>query len=561
MPELAFFRHGEELLRVTLGERTAIGRAPECDVVLPDPALSHVHAVIERRGDGFQLLDRSGRGTRLGGRTVHEAPLQDGSELALGAWRALFRAAQSGADEATRAEAGSTRLRPQQPAGPVPPAARIRVREREQERVESLTLDGVTVGKRGSAEVAIDDPFVSARHLRIEAREGRWHLLDLGSTNGTFLGGARVARAEVPLGVPFQVGEAELVLEPLAAPPPARSAPFEGMLSGDPAMCQVFDLVQRVAPSNAPVTILGETGVGKELVARALHGRSGRRAAPFIPVNCSAIAETLIESELFGHERGAFSGAERLRKGAFEEAHGGTIFLDEVGELPLDLQPKLLRVLELGEVKRVGASRPIQCDARIVAATHRDLRAAVRAGKFREDLFYRLCVVPITVPPLRARRGDVRALAELFLQASAPRGQQLRWTEGALLRLEGYDWPGNVRQLRNVVLRALLFRGEGQLVTQDAIVFEDTRTGAGETGDDDTLYVRGLTMEEVEREAIRLALRRNRGRRAAVVRELKLAKSTIMKRINQWSLHDEGRAPGEPPPVEEDEAEGGPSDG
>jgi transcriptional regulator with PAS, ATPase and Fis domain len=321
-------------------------------------------------------------------------------------------------------------------------------------------------------------------------------------------------------------------------------------------MSQVFDLVERVAPSNAPVTILGETGVGKELVARALHARSERRAGPFIPVNCSAIAATLIESELFGHERGAFSGAERLRKGAFEEAHGGTIFLDEVGELPLDLQPKLLRVLELGEVKRVGASRPFQADARIVAATHRDLRAAVRAGKFREDLFYRLCVVPITVPPLRARRCDVRALADLFLQASAPRGQQLRWTEGALNRLEGYDWPGNVRQLRNVVQRALLFRGEGQVVTQDAIAFEDTRTGAGETGDDDTLYVRGLTMEEVERETIRLALRRNRGRRAAVVRELKLAKSTIMKRINQWALHEEGRAQGEPLPVEEDEAEG-----
>jgi DNA-binding NtrC family response regulator len=552
MPELAFFRHGEELLRVALGDRTAIGRAPECDVTLPDPALSRVHAVVERRGEAFLLLDRSGRGTRLGGRVVHEAPLHDGAEVSLGAWRALFRAVPSADVDATRADVGSTRVRASEPAGPLPPAARIRVRERTEERVESLTLDGVTVGKRGSADLAIDDPFVSARHLRIEARDGRWHLVDLGSTNGTFLGGARVERAELPLGVPITVGEAELILEPLAAPPPARSATFEGMLSGDPAMCQVFALVERVAPSSAAVTILGETGVGKELVARALHARSERRAGPFIPVNCSAIAETLIESELFGHEKGAFSGAERLRKGAFEEAHGGTIFLDEVGELPLDLQPKLLRVLELGEVKRVGSSRPIVSDARIVAATHRDLRAAVRAGKFREDLFYRLCVVPITVPPLRARRSDVRALADLFLHASAPRGLQLRWAEEALRRLESYDWPGNVRQLRNVVQRALLFRGEGQAVPADALVFEDTRGGAGASGDDDTLYVRGLTMEEVERETIRLSLRRNGGRRAAVVRELKLAKSTIMKRIGQWSLHDEGRVPGEALPVEEE---------
>jgi DNA-binding NtrC family response regulator len=555
MPELAFFRHGEELLRVALGDRTAIGRATECDVTLPDPALSRLHAVVERRGDAFLLLDRSGRGTRLGGRTVDEARLEDGAELTLGAWRALFRAAPPGDDDETRAATGSTRIRQGAPSGPVPPAARIRVRERQRERVESLTLDGVTVGKPGCAEVVIDDPFVSARHLRIEAREGRWHLVDLGSTNGTFLGGARVQRAELPLGVPITVGEAELLLEPLTAPPPARSAAFEGMHSADPAMRQVFELVERVAPSTAAVAILGETGVGKELVARALHARSERRAGPFIPVNCSAIAETLIESELFGHEKGAFSGAERLRKGAFEEAHGGTIFLDEVGELPIDLQPKLLRVLELGEVKRVGASRPLQTDVRIVAATHRDLRAAVRAGRFREDLFYRLCVVPITVPPLRARRGDVRALAELFLQASAPRGLPLRWSEEALRRLEGYDWPGNVRQLRNVVQRALLFRGEGLAVPAEAVVFEDTRVGAGETGDDDTLYLRGLTMEEIEREAIRLSLRRNHGRRAAVVRELKLAKSTIMKRIGQWSLQQEGRAPGESAPIDEDESE------
>jgi DNA-binding NtrC family response regulator/pSer/pThr/pTyr-binding forkhead associated (FHA) protein len=546
MPELAFFRHGEELLRVALGDRTAIGRATDCDVSLPDPALSRVHAVVERRGDGFLLLDRSGRGTRLGGRTVHEAALQDGAELTLGAWRALFRTASPGADDApTRAASGSTRVRQPPPTSPLPPAARIRIRERERERVESLPLDGVTVGKRGVADVAVDDPFVSARHARIEARDGRWQLVDLGSTNGTFLGGARVQRIELPLGVAVTVGEAELVLEPLTAPPPHRASTFEGMLSSDPAMRQVFELVERVAPSNAPVTILGETGTGKELVARALHTRSERRSGPFIPVNCSAIAETLIESELFGHEKGAFSGAERLRKGAFEEAHGGTIFLDEVGELPLDLQPKLLRVLELGEVKRVGASRPIQTDARIVAATHRDLRAAVRAGKFREDLFYRLCVVPISVPPLRARRTDVRALAELFLQASAPRGLQLRWTEEALRRLDGYDWPGNVRQLRNVVQRALLFRGEGLTVPAEAVVFEDTRAAGSGSGDDDTLYLRGLTMEEVEREAIRLSLRRHRGRRAAVVRELQIAKSTVMKRIGQWALQNEGRAPGE----------------
>ena len=553
MSELAFFRHGEELLRVPLVDRVAIGRAPECDVSLPDPSLSRVHAIVERRGEGFHLVDRSGRGTRVGAAEVSEAALADGVEIALGGWRALFRASPAPQDHETRAP-GATELRPAPPAERAPPA-RLRVRADGRERTVPVTSAGVVVGKDPTCDAPIDDAFVSARHLRIEPRAGRWHLVDLGSTNGTFISGARVASAELPLGVPIQLGDAEIVLEPREAPEPERVEAFEGIVTRDAAMRQVFDLVERVGASDAAVTILGETGTGKELVARALHARSARRDGPFIPVNCSAIAETLIESELFGHEKGAFSGAERMRKGAFEEADRGTIFLDEIGELPLDLQPKLLRVLELGEVKRVGASRPMEVNVRIVAATHRDLRAAVRAGKFREDLFYRLCVVPITVPPLRQRRGDVRALAEAFLARAAPRGLAVRWSSEALARLDGYDWPGNVRQLKNVVQRALLFRGEGLAIPAAAVTFEDTRATPGAGGDDDTLYVRGLTLEEIEREAIRLSLRRNGGKRAAVVKELRIAKSTVMKRIGQWGLHDEGRAAGEPVEPDDDGAD------
>jgi DNA-binding NtrC family response regulator len=556
MPELAFFRRGEELLRVALGDRTAIGRDPGCDVSLPDPSVSRVHAVIERRGDGFHLVDRSGRGTRVAGAEVPEAPLADGTEIALGAWRALFRAAAAAGGEQTRADgpSGATRVRTAGEPPAAAPAARLRVRAGGRERTVPVTAAGVVVGKEPTCDAPIDDPFVSARHLRIEPQGGRWIAVDLGSTNGTFLSGARVARAELPLGVPIHLGDAEIVLEAREAPEPARPEAFEGMLTRDPAMRQVFELVERVGGSEAAVTILGETGTGKELVARALHARSPRRDGPFVPVNTSAIAETLIESELFGHEKGAFSGAERMRKGAFEEADRGTIFLDEIGELPLDLQPKLLRVLELGEVKRVGASRPITVNVRIVAATHRDLRALVRAGKFREDLYYRLCVVPITIPPLRRRKGDVAALADAFLQRASPRGVVLRWSPEALARLEGYDWPGNVRQLRNVVQRALLFRGEGLVVPAGAVVFEDTRAAPREGGDDDTMYVRGLTLEDIEREAIRLSLRRNKGKRAAVVKELRIAKSTVMKRIGQWGLHEEGRASGAAEPEDEADA-------
>ncbi|HYD42800.1 MAG TPA: sigma 54-interacting transcriptional regulator [Anaeromyxobacter sp.] len=553
MPELAFFRHGEELLRVALGDATRIGRSPECDVSLPDPTLSRVQIVVERRGDGFLLRDQSGRGTPVNGAEVAEAELADGAEIALGTWRALFRAA-SGADEDLTRVSGGTALRPQGAAAEAPPA-RLRLRQAGRERTHPLPAAGVTLGKDAACEVLVDDPFVSARHLRIEAREGRWLARDLGSTNGTWVGGARVDRAWLELGAVLRLGDAEVVIEARERAEPDRPAPFEGMLSNDPAMREVFDLLGRVGPSDAAVTILGDTGTGKELVARALHARSDRAAGPFIPVNCSAIAETLIESELFGHEKGAFSGAEKLRKGAFEEADGGTIFLDEIGELPLDLQPKLLRVLELGEVKRVGASRPITVNVRIVAATHRDLRAQVRAGKFREDLFYRLCVVPITVPPLRQRKGDVRLLAEAFLARAAPRGLGLSWSEEALARLEGYDWPGNVRQLRNVVQRALLFRGEGREIPAAAVTFEDTRAVPADAGDDSVLWVKGLTMEEIEREVIRLSLRRNAGRRSAVVKELQIAKSTVLKRISQWGLQNEGRAGGAPPQGEGEDDE------
>jgi len=549
MPELAFFRHGEELLRVALGDRTTIGRSADCDVSLPDPGLSRVQAVVERRGEGWVIVDRSGRGTRVGGTDAAEATLEDGAEVAFGTWRALFRASAPGGHDDT-AGGGATGVRPVEAAPAAP--ARLRVRERGRERLLPLPPQGLAVGSAPGNALVLDDPYVSARHLRVEPRAGRWQVVDLGSTNGTSLGGVRVWRAELPPGLPLSLGDCEIVLEvgtPREGRPPGS---YEGMFSLDPSMRQVFDLVDRVADSDASVTVLGETGTGKELVARALHARSRRRDGPFVPVNCAAIPETLMESEIFGHEKGAFSGADRQRKGAFEEADQGTLFLDEIGELALELQAKLLRVLELGEVKRVGASRPLQVSVRVVAATHRDLRAQVRARKFREDLYYRLCVVPLAVPPLRQRQGDVRALAQRFLDAAAPRGLALRWSEEALRRLEAYDWPGNVRQLRNVVQRALLFRGEGQVLPGSAVTFEDARPSAAPGGDDATLYLPGLTMEDVEREAIRLSLRRHRGKRAAVVKELHIAKSTVMKRIAQWGLQGEGREPGAGPDEDEE---------
>jgi transcriptional regulator with GAF, ATPase, and Fis domain len=229
-------------------------------------------------------------------------------------------------------------------------------------------------------------------------------------------------------------------------------------------MRSVFGVLERIAPTDATVLLEGETGTGKDVIARGVHAESLRRAQPFVVVDCGAVSYNLIESELFGHERGSFTGAVSTRAGAFENAGKGTLFLDEVGELPLDVQPKLLRVLESGEFRKVGGNRPQKSEARIIAATKRNLKEEVERGKFREDLYFRLAVMPITVPPLRQRREDVPALVDHFLEAAGKRDARLGdLTIGPETRaaLAAHDWPGNVRELRNVLDRALYVASAG----------------------------------------------------------------------------------------------------
>jgi DNA-binding NtrC family response regulator len=233
-----------------------------------------------------------------------------------------------------------------------------------------------------------------------------------------------------------------------------EAGPLE-MVGAGAAMRKLFDVIRRAAPSEGRVLVTGENGTGKELVARALHEHSRRKDGPFVKLNCAAVPAELIESELFGHERGAFTGAVAARRGKFEQADGGTLFLDEVGDMPAAMQAKVLRVLQEGEFERVGGQQTLRCDVRVVAATNKDLAAEVKAGRFREDLFYRLNVVPIHAPPLRERREDVPELAARFLAEACERNgrRPMRLAREAILALQGHDWPGNVRELRNLVER------------------------------------------------------------------------------------------------------------
>ena len=317
----------------------------------------------------------------------------------------------------------------------------------------------VVLGADRSCDLVVDEPKVSRRHVELVAVEGGVRVKDLGSTNGTWWQGSRVTEVVVPGGTILELGGAQLRIvsaEAVVLPPSDRDR-FGHMVGGSLAMRELFAVLELAAPSDATVLVEGESGTGKELAARAIHDHSPRVRGPFVVVDCSAIAEHLIDSHLFGHVRGAFTGAERDRRGAFVEASGGTLFLDELGELPLAVQAKLLRVLEAQTVQPVGADRPVAVDTRVVAATHRDLARMVATKEFRFDLFYRLAVVHVALPALRERLDDLPALVAAFY---ALRGATPGPIDGDNLdRLRRHGWPGNVRELRNVLERAWAMSG------------------------------------------------------------------------------------------------------
>jgi DNA-binding NtrC family response regulator len=316
----------------------------------------------------------------------------------------------------------------------------------------------ITVGSSADNDLVLADPTVSRYHLELVRTQHGVAVTDLGSRNGTFAGDLRIERAVVPPGMRLAIGSSTIVVEDagdIVAPPDDPDERVPDLVGDSPAMLEVSRLVRRLAGVTSSVLVHGETGAGKEVVARALHNAGPRRDAPFVVVDCGSLPATLIESQLFGHEKGAFTGADTRRIGAFERAGGGTVFLDEIGELPLDVQPALLGVLERRRFCRVGGAEDIAVDVRVLAATHRDLRAEVNAGRFRADLYYRLAVARIVVPPLRERPEDIGPLVEHFVEriTGVPGENPLA---AAIPDLARHTWNGNVRELRNVVESALV---------------------------------------------------------------------------------------------------------
>ena len=329
------------------------------------------------------------------------------------------------------------------------------VRGPDKKRSWELDADRIVIGTHEGADVALSDGAVSRQHCEIVLARAGYLIRDLGSTNGTFVESVRAIEVLVEGEARLRVGQTELRMKPLdvTSELPLSAEPRFGPLVGrSPAMRRLFEVLGKIAPMQSTILITGESGTGKEVAARAIHEASKRAGGPFVVVDCGALPATLAESELMGHQRGAFTGAVRDRPGAFEAASGGTIFLDEIGELPLELQVKLLGVLERRQTQRLGGGEPQKVDVRVIAATNRDLKREVNRGAFREDLYFRLAVVTIEMPALRDRPEDIPLYVDTFL-AELPDEARTFLDAATMERLQRHAWPGNVRELRNAVER------------------------------------------------------------------------------------------------------------
>ena len=450
---------------------------------------------------------------------------------------------------------------------------------------EAFPIEGPewVVGRDPANPLSIPDRLMSRRHCAVTLVNGRYHLRDLGSSNGTFVNGIPVEERVLEHGDRIRAGDSVLLFltaEPVAAQPPApdadgaiddrttrvgealradgrrRGVPDSAgdilaevlagrvtlqahdMVGDSPAMRAVYGRIRKLAPSDCTVLISGETGTGKELAARAIHQNSHRARRPFVAINCAALTESLLESELFGHERGAFTGAHSLKKGRFEIADGGTVFLDEIGELAAHLQSKLLRVLQHHEFERVGGTRTVRVDVRVIAATNRDLATEVTAGRFRQDLWYRLNVVNLTMPPLRDRRQDIPSLATHFA-AKYARGRNVELSADALQALDAHDWPGNVRELENAIERAVVLGSSDRITADDlpGMLTDPLTEPAGDVdGATGAPFHEGV--REEKRRLIREAIDRSGGNYAAAARLLGLNPTYLHRLLKNLQLKD-----------------------
>ncbi len=517
-----------------------LGRSGDNDYSFPKEDLAPIQCRLFLHQKQIHLQDLSGQGTLINKHRVSDHVLTSRDRIQLG--RFSLRLVHEEDHDPDRQK---TRKLPTSFSDS--PQVRIRWATPKGQTLDHELRSSVVIGTHPDCGIRVADSFVSGHHCALMPTRKDLILRDLGSTNGVWIGPLRIVEAALYDGCEFRVGSTRFQTE-IETPSTKNREPETwpyGIVGRHPSMQSALSLLQRMALLPVTVLILGETGTGKELFARALHTMSSRNEKPFIPVNCAAIGKELIESELFGHVKGAFTGATQGHDGAFLAADNGTLFLDEIGELSLDLQGKLLRALELKEIKPVGASKTRLVNTRVVAATNCNLDQMVREGRFRQDLYYRLMASPLELPPLRRRLDDIPLLVETFLH-SLGRGA-LPIHPSAIQRLQHHDWPGNVRELQNVLTTSLIYSGLNDAhdeLTESDLTFHHGLGGVSANEDDPIPYGRTAESEkvaisslaDVEKETIRHALQALGGDKSAVAKRLGIGKSTLYEKIKRFNL-------------------------
>lgn len=517
-----------------LDQEVCIGRSRENHVVLPHPEVSRHHALIRKEGRDYVVVDESGRGLAINNESLEQAILKDKDVFQVGVYRLIFES-EVVLDKPSDTMTWEPTL--DLPEAGVPQVGRAKFElvvtggPAEGKRI-AIGQKIIKVGRSSRSDFPLSDKTISNLHFELEAGSSGVHVRDMGSTNGTHVDGQKIQSLIVEVGSEIQIGNTSLKIFIEEETSPMAPPSLGGLVGQSPKMQAVYKWIRKGAKGDVSILIQGETGCGKEVVAQEIHRLSDRAEGPLITIDCSAIPKDLIESELFGHEKGSFTGAIGQRKGAFELAQGGTVFLDEIGELPLEMQPKLLRVLEEKQLKRIGGNDRIKSDFRVVAATNRWLDEEVVKGNFRQDLYFRLNVVPISLPPLRERREDIPPLVRHFLK-----GKSVHMPQAVLAKLIDHPWPGNVRELRNVLERGVVLMEGNTLSMEDLLFF-----GAGKKGGAPMTWEQSegasapVSLEEIEKQVIRRALKTHKGDKKAVARELGIALSTLYEKIRRFKL-------------------------
>ncbi len=508
---LRLFRGNVLLRELCLStEAVEIGSSSHCDLVVEDPDLPRRAFLVQPRGGSVWSFD-------LTREKLEPKVLPFDVPMAIGAQHHLVRVNERVARFGGKQERSTLSLGDGEPVC----SFMVLVGRGAEARRLVVSDKPVRIGSARNNDLVLLDPAVSGQHCRLEPDGQKLIVRDLESTNGTFLQGVRISRAQVSAGSQLRIGRTDLrVVASMREGKPSSTRPLIAVSS---AMQEAVAEAQDFARLPWPILILGPSGAGKEELAGVLHRESGR-SGPFVALNAGGLPRELIESELFGHEKGAFTGAASMRRGAFEQAEGGTLLLDEIGELPLDMQTRLLRVLETWQIRRVGAEQGIAVNVRLVCATHRDLSQMVQAGTFRQDLYYRLARLVLHLPALSERRDDILPLANHFLRSAEGELGERRLSREAEARLLAHAWPGNARELRNVVCSAAAMTPAPELSAQDIERALKRVSGAAL-----------VAPAAIDVQAIESAVQRYGGNLSAVSRALDIPRSTLRDRIRRGS--------------------------